>query len=241
MPTAKQLICRTHPGGKFTPPKRKGRPPVRCEEAYPCSARDTAITPPTHKPKSVAGKQLVSVGTDEGPTAARTRIQANFNGADASREKAKQAKALLVEQGWTVEGKGKGTVAEITAIRGTEMLFMAWDNGALTASNYSLWANNRKRHPSMPDPEFQDGFDPNMMSDRELVHALSGMTVTWWNHLGQSRMTAVVSNKRISIQQLYDEDAIKHGADPADRIISFVDMNGTGFRALRVRELLKIG
>jgi hypothetical protein len=244
MPTAKQLICRSHPGGRFTPPKRKGRPPVRCDESYPCSARDTAIPtkPPRNAPKTTAAKELIAVGTDEGPTAVRTRIQRAFDGADASREKAKKAKAALIAKGWTVEGKGKGTQAEITAVRDEEMIFMMWDNGNLITSTYSLWAVDKPRDNSMPPTELPPGFDTDTMSDRELIAALSGMRVTWWNRLGQKREDAVVSTTRIAIEHVYEAETIKHGgAVPSQRIIKFADHEGKGFKAFYIGALIKVG
>ncbi len=245
MSTTIQRTCRTHPGGKFTAPKKAGRPPVKCTDEYPCTASSTAITtkkkPPKHQPKTPAAKELVAAGTDDGPAVPQQRIREINDGRDASASKAKRAKEELVALGWTVEGRVKGTQAEITAVRGDELLVMVWDNGQLSASNYTLWSTDRPRENGMPPSELPTGFDPDRMPDREVIEALAGVKVTWWNRLGQRKETAVVSTKRIQISHVYDEEAIRRGTQPSERILSFVDHDGKGIRSFKLAALLKLG
>lgn len=265
MATVRKVICRDHPGGRFVAPPRRGRPPVRCAPEYPCSAAETAISAkkptrkelaakrdaleaadkaaraPRHQPKTVAAKELIAVGTDEGPAATQERVQATIAGREASLAKARKAKAELEARGWTVEGKGKGTQAEITAVRDDEMLIMVWDNGTLTAQDYSLWAADKPRENGMPASELPAGLDLDTMSDRELLAALVGMQVTWWNRLGQRKESAIISTKRVAIEHVYDQDTIARGAMPSQRIIKFVDVNAGGYKAFQLGALLKIG
>lgn len=268
MATERRINCRTHPGGKFIAPVRRGRPPVRCDEGFRCTAYETAIVPAKNKPKTAAGKELIKVGTDEGPTATRARLQGKLDAKrarpvdevhteieidepkasaswvkdrDASLAKAKKAKAELHKLGWTVEGKAKDTRAEITAVRDEEMLYMVWEKGVLTTSQYSLWSTDRPRENGMPASELPEDVNLDEMTDREIVAALAGCKVTWWNRLGQLKETAVMSTKQICIEHVYDEKTIASGAQPSERTIKFVDHNGGGYKAFRLGALLKIG
>jgi hypothetical protein len=153
--------------------------------------------------------------------------------------KAYEARYRLEPLGWQVTGRawveGELRCAEITAVRGTETLFIKWVNGVMESERYVVWddkpsANNRPAH--------RLGFDPDEMPDRELVQALSGMKVTWWNALGQSEETAIIPGAKVVIEHAYSGIGDE---TPADRIIKFVDVAGSGFRAFRVGALLKIG
>lgn len=154
--------------------------------------------------------------------------------------KATQAKTALTAQGWTVNGRasfeGEEAHASILAVRGEEQLQMVWVDGGLVAQNYNLWNLDK---PSVNNtPAHKLPFDPDEMTDGELVRSISGMKVTWWNRLGQSNETAIVSSDSVKVQHLYNG---KGDETPADRVITFADKNGDGFRSFRVGALLKIG
>ena len=243
MATHRKMNCRTHPGGKFVAPQKAGRPPVRCDlELYPCTASTTAVpTKPAKlvKSKTAGGIEFNTPAEPDNDT--QERLQATMAARDASLAKAKKAKRELLALGWTVDGKGSGTQAEITAVRGDEMVIMVWDKGALITSTYSIWATDKPRENGMPARELPDDLQLDTLSDRELVALLKGSVVSWWNRLGSKRETAVVSARRIAIEHVYDEAALARGTEPSERIVKFADHEGAGFKAFRLDALLKIG
>lgn len=164
---------------------------------------------------------------------------------------AHKAKAQLEELNWIVKGRAwdnadttdsrydtdadYDTYAEITADRGDELLIMRWKNGALEHQHYTLWNTDR---PSANDkPASRLNFDPDELSDGEIARRISGMKIVWWNKLGNSEETAIVpSSFKIEhhFNGLGDET-------PADRVVSFIDRAGSGFRAFRLGALIKVG
>lgn len=81
-------------------------------------------------------------------------------------------------------------------------------------------------------------FDPDELSDSELIRAISGMEVTWWNRIAKSRESATVSPDKVNITHAYNATGDEV---PGDRVITFVDYAGSGFRSFRAGALLKIG
>lgn len=248
----KQVTCRVH-NGTFVIPVQRGRPPVKCSALNPCTNADIPAEPlpqtKVSRPESQRNetkesrtsrikRELQEVAEeararqDESAPAART-------GPNRSLAPAKEAKTLLEPQGWTAHGKAwfdeDGTgVAQVTAARGEELLVLTWHDGVLFAQNYSLWNTDK---PSMNGkPASKLGFNPDELSDRELVRNLSGMRVTWWNRIGRSEETAVIPNKLI-IEHIFE------GGDetPGARVVKFVDKDGRGFKAFRIDALMKIG
>lgn len=152
------------------------------------------------------------------------------------------ARAALEPQGWNVagrasfEGPANEGHAHVIATRGEEMITLRWINGKLVNQSYSLWNIDKPSKNNAPDHKLP--FDPDEMTDNELVRAMSGMKVTWWNRIASATETAVVSKDNIKVIHSFDG-----GGDeiPAERVVSFVDMNGAGFRAFRMGALLKIG
>lgn len=245
MATTVKVPCREHPGGYFTRPQRRGRPPVRCAPEYPCTASTTEVKQAT--PEQVA--KAVAKALDDAAANSRKRLTPENVGevvATARRRqqgrslvKAKQAKEQLQSLGWTVEGQGsaKQDAAGITATRGTELLVMAWIDGNLTSQHYSLWdadhtpeANNRPR-ADLP-------FDPDEIPDRELVQKLSGVKVTWYNKLGDRIEESWISPNAVEIVHQYNGIGDE---TPGARIVRFVDASGGGFRAFRLDALTKVG
>lgn len=213
--------CRDH-GGVFKQPPRRGRPPVRCSEDNPCTKVAPQATP-----------QQVAKAADRAmnaPRKAPESVPAASNGANPSVPLAMEAKAQLVALGWVVEGKAKGTSAQISATRGPETLIMMWVGGKLLAQDYSL---SYIAPSDNAIPEHSLSFEPDELTNTELVQMLRGMQVTWWNTLASSKETAVIGNK-VSIEHIYDDDREK-------RIVKFIDHSGGGFRAFHVAALLKVG
>jgi len=152
------------------------------------------------------------------------------------------AKEHLVAVGWTVEGRAwlesavEGTYgAEVTASRGQETLIMRWFDGRLVDQDYSM--NYVKPSENML-PGRTLSFDPNELTDRELIQKISGMKITWWNTLGNSTESAVVPGDRVTVQHIFvgngDEDNSK-------RVVTFVDRNAGGFRSFHTSMLMKVG
>lgn len=195
-------------GGVFHYQAARGRQPTRCGGTRPACDKADALVPRDAKPRSSENPSLPL---------------------------AMAAKAQLEAVGWAVKGKGRDLWAEITASRGAETLIISWSKGQVENQNYSMEylkpSNNRY-------PESSLGFDPNEMTDRELVQRISGMKVTWWNTLASATESAVVPGERVKVEHIFvgngDEDNSK-------RIVTFVDRNAGGFRSFHVGALLKVG
>jgi hypothetical protein len=176
-------------------------------------------------------------GAPEMPATRASESHANGRSVvSASLAKAKEAKGLLEAQGWICDGKGKGNLATITASRGEETLLLSFRDGELVDQNYMLWNVDKPAANNMPANKLT--FDTDEMTDSELIKALSGMKVIWWNKLAQNTETGVVSPQKIVIEHSY---AGNGDETPADRIVKFVEHGGAGFRAFRVGALLKVG
>lgn len=262
--TIKSLTCREH-GGIFKVQAKRGRPPVKCSADNVCtrfegtgkSAR--ALEPITQderkrNSKAVRGSHLPNALTDVGermrqeymsklsepaPEAPNKAPESNANGRSGygpTATKARQAKSLLEAQGWVVSGKGKGEQATLTASRGEETLFLTFRDGELMEQNYMLWNVDTPKANGTPGNSLS--FDPDELTDREIVHVLSGMKVTWWNRIAQAEQTAIVSPTKIQIEHSFagiDDES------PADRVVKFIDHGGRGFMAFRLGALLKVG
>lgn len=149
---------------------------------------------------------------------------------------AMDAKDRLEALGWTCKGRAaRPDLAWLDASRGEELISMAWEAGNLTAQNYILWNTDKPSRNGKPTSKL--GFDPDELSDRELVERIAGMKVTWWNVLAGNTEVAVIPNK-LTIQHVYADGK---DAMPGDRIITFVDRNAGGFRTFRAGALLKVG
>jgi hypothetical protein len=226
--------CRTHPGGRFESPSRRGRPPTSCAPAYPCSASGTHIPA---KPKRSTPRSRVehAAATPEGQSEPRSQDSESLS-------KAKAAKALLEPQGWTIEGRAwtpedaAGQWASITGVRGEELISMVWNSdGELHSSDYSLW--NTQRISANGAPKAHLPFDVDEIPDARLVPYLAGMKLTWHNKLKGGPETAY-AGKSIEIMHVYDNLGEEL---PGDRTIRFIDATGTGYRAFRLSALLKVG
>jgi len=160
---------------------------------------------------------------------------------------AQAAKAELEAVGWTVQGRAymmeldteedvsPDEMAEITAVRGAESLVMVWSNGSLMSQDYSMWHSKPSKN-HMPARRLK--FNPDEMTDNELIRAISGMKVTYWNTLGKSEESYVVSGEKLSIEHFYSSNGDE---DSARRMVKFIDLNGNGFRHFHVDSLLKVG
>jgi len=182
--------------------------------------------------EGVPAEQVTAVKARQSKPAASAELSATLS-------MAKAAKEQLVVVGWTVEGRGgvapEGPFARVTASRDAETLVIEWVNGKLIAQDYSM--NYIKPSENML-PGRKLNFDPDELTDRELIQKISGMKVTWWNTLGSSTETAVVPGDRVTVQHIFvgngDEDNSK-------RIVTFVDRNAGGFRSFHTSMLMKVG
>lgn len=163
-----------------------------------------------------------------------------------------KAKEYLVSLGWTCKGRGWTTsktdtlaingrtwsgfelqMASLLATRDSEALHMIWVDGECVQQDYTLWS--QMVDESLPASKLR--FDPATASDAELVHILKGSKVTWWNKLGGFEMTGVVDPEKIRIEHVYSGNK----EDPLQRMITFIDLTGGGFRSFRLSNLLKVG
>lgn len=229
----KRYQCRTHQGGIFSMLARRGRPPVRCSTEFPCDrAAKQALAGIEGTPKMPA-KPVESKS--------EPRSQAND-----SLPLAMKAKAFLEPLGWVVKGKAwvdstSATVgpaehwAEITCSRGAETLVIRWRDGVLEDQIYSLESLKQSENGI---PPHKLNFDPDDMTDGELVRMIRGCKVTWWNSLASNPETAIISPNNISVEHIFVGGG---DTDNSKRIIKFLDHGGGGFRAFHVAALLKVG
>ena len=192
-------------------------------------------------------------------TAERKRTSAAIRGVVTTTEKvdavthnmsvplAQACKAELEALGWTAKGRGwieepdnpeaPSTLwmAQVTATRGSESLVITWCDGGLSRQDYSLWHGRRSLN-GMPARKLK--FNPDEMSDRELVRAIAGMKVTWWNTLAKAEEYYVVSGDKLSIEHFYSSNGDE---DTGRRIVKFIDRNGKGYRHFHVEALIKVG
>ena len=179
----------------------------------------------------------------ERPTEARAKAPEmnaeSVSTANRSVQVAQAARAELEAVGWTAKGRGwtdgDDAYAELTANRGSETIVITWCNGSLTGQDYSIWHSKPSRN-AMPKRRLK--FNPDEMTDGELIRAISGMKVTWWNSLAKSEESFTVGTKTLAIEHSF---AANGDEDSAKRIVKFVDMNGGGFRHFHVDALLKVG
>ncbi len=221
------IQCRDH-GGTFQIQPKRGRRPVRCNPQNTCTRGGIE---PQATPQQVA-KAVSRVEFSE--TITRTVDTAK------ARQPALAAKARLEEQGWQCAGRGwvdedGGVGVELSAVRGDELLVMYWMDGECTLQDYSLWSEKPSANNK---PAGKLTFDPDECTDRELVRALAGCKVTWWNVLGQKEEEATIAPESMKIEHAYNG----HGDEmPGDRIVKFIEHGGAGYRAFRVAALLKVG
>lgn len=247
MATLKAFTCRDH-GGIFKQPVRRGRQPVKCKPDNKCTRHPDVATVKVSTEAPASKPVLSSKKRD-----LRTRVQKPAEvttTVNPSIPPAMAAKALLVEKGWLVEGRAwmdtvggspsglrEGGFAEITATRDDERIYMVWVEGELKDQTYSLWHNGHTPEAN-GRPKSNLGFDPEELTDQELIRVLSGQKVTWWNRLGSNQESGTIANK-VQISHTYIGG--KADENPGERVITFVDHGGGGFRSFHASALVKVG
>lgn len=256
----KRVKCRLHPGGFFSVPVKAGRTPVKCSSDNICTAHpayraaQATVTGVDKRFPPVQNRRTRVVKQDPAPEPVkprRTRQKATEAPPvvvqhNPSVPLAYEARRLLEPVGWKVTGKAgmdalgelgtdrEGPWATVTGQRGTETLSLTWIAGKLTKQDYSMFPADKPTVPGMPRKRLP--FNPNEMDDAGLVRAISGMKISWWNVMGQRRETATFprrGDQRVKVERLMNG----HG-DQEARVVSFVDQDGTGFRAFNVNALL---
>ncbi len=148
------------------------------------------------------------------------------------------AKALLEPQGWTCHATTPTPVrVEFHASRGTERLALVWENGEPVSQDYTLFDTEKLSANGIPAGKRKLPFDPDEMTDSELVKALSGMTVVWWNRIAQGEEKATLPSK-VQITHTFNGTGDEV---PGDRVVTFVDVHGGGFRSFRAGALMRLG
>lgn len=221
-----RLQCRDH-SGIFTVQTSRGRRPVRCKPENPC---DRA------KVIDIAGKPKTIVKNERPEVPAEVQKSAN-----PCLPPAKAAKERLVAAGWVVQGKAglsEHYWTELTASRDAETLVIQWiavsDDDIQVTQQYAMeFLKPQENHT----PPSKLHFQPDELTDSELVRMIKGMKVTWWNTIAHAEEKAVVGGN-VTIEHIFfangDEDNSK-------RIVKFIDHGGGGFRAFHVSALLKVG
>jgi hypothetical protein len=124
--------------------------------------------------------------------------------------------------------------AELTCSRDAETLIIRWQNGVLSSQDYSM------EHLKVADNNYPDRsltFDPDEVTDSELVRMVKGMKVTWWNTIAGSKEAAIVGGT-VTIEHIFRDNGDE---DNSKRIVKFLDHGGGGFRAFHASALLKVG
>lgn len=159
---------------------------------------------------------------------------------------ARVAREQLEPLGWELKGRAwfdprmdSGTEpdegwAEVVAARGTETLILRWCNGKLIDQVYNVW--NEEKPSENGRPKSRLSFDPDEMSDVELVRAISGQKITWWNRIAKNTESAIIGEK-VQIEHAF----IGGTGDETARIVKFLDATGRGgFRAFHVGAMMKL-
>lgn len=239
----KTLQCRLH-GGTFQVVPKRGRPPTNCGGTHGVCSRYPAEQRKVDDLQEHAGiskrRQRVAPVADEvgfrKPDESKPEAP---KAANPSASMAMAAKERLEPLGWLCKGRAfsddEGYHAEVMATRDEELLNLQWTDGMLVSQVYSLWYEKPSANGK---PKGNLSFDPDECTDRELVRALSGMKVTWWNVLGQKEESGVIGANKIKIEHAYNGIGDEM---PGDRIVHFTDHAGTGYRAFRVGALLEVG
>lgn len=261
----KSIACREH-GGTFQIESRRGRPPVRCTDENPCTANPiirvkTATGGKRIKAKAVprSPEARLAQARAENPRPVRTREQVVDAGVAESATPVKRTRKPAVQPaevvttvnpsvplahaarkrleplGWHCKGVATGTQARVTATRGDELLILVWVDGVVKAQEYVLWNQNKHTANGMPAHSLK--FDPDELTDAELVRNISGMRVTWWNALAGTEEHAIVSPDKVQIEHAYSGSGEE---TPGSRVVKFVAID-QGFRAFRASALLKVG
>lgn len=240
------INCRDH-GGTFERPAKRGRPPVRCSDDNMCSAhpankprkaRKAAPLPEALTPTRRTRAQVVDAGVAANVKAPESVPEPSVE-VPASVAKALETKALLEPQGWTCHAKrtGDGNGVEFHASRGIERIAIVIStNGTVVFQEYTLWDTQKPSTNEMPSGARKLSFNPDEMTDKELVTMLKERTVFWWNRISKKEESATIPAK-VQITHTFNghEDEV-----PGDRVITFVDMHGGGFRTFRQGALMRL-
>lgn len=243
----KRITCRVH-GGTFLVEPKRGRPPVKCSEDNPCKPvvaytlgakkrapnadlqreRDEASWRGTHGEPLPKALQ-VPVKAPESPAEPATPPEGSI-------ARAHVAKALLEAQGWACHASIDGTSIQFHASRDTERIAMIITDGVVVSQEYTLWDTQKPSTNEVPAGMVKLPFNPDEMTDSELVRALMERTVIWWNRIAKGEEKATLPTK-VSVTHTFNghEDEV-----PADRVITFVDMHGGGFRTFRQGALMRL-
>lgn len=159
---------------------------------------------------------------------------------------ARELREQLEPLGWTAHAK-KGdqpNTVDFVANRESETITIQIENGKLTKQHYSIWDSERPSTNGMPKVKLP--FDPDEMSDVELINQLAGQKVTWWNRLSKSKESGVLGHtdgRKIQIQHVITVTDGEADELPGSRIITFVDAtpNEAAFKSFAVGALMKIG
>lgn len=253
----KRITCRTH-GGTFLIEPKRGRPPVKCSDDNPCSEHPAikvptpkeakrrtprpsqhAVLPETLKIKNVHREptdNIRSIADVSDPSKhAKSPVEVSIPD-DPSVTKAIEAKGLLEAQGWTCHARIEGASVEFHASRGTERIAMVIADGVVVSQEYTLWDTQKPSTNGVPAGRVKLPFDPDEMTDAELARALRERTVIWWNRIAKGEERATCPAK-IQISHTFNghDDEV-----PGDRLITFVDMHGGGFRTFRQGALMRL-
>lgn len=258
------LQCREH-GGRFKKPEgRRGRNPVRCnpEEGWPCSAVETQSPKPSRKKRvrddSAANYHRELAANMRKPSESDSTPRKLPPGAQASKAARERASELLESLGWSTALKGWAVRltdtrsefhASLTGNRGAETLYMEWIDGELITNDYAI-LDTVKPSKNGEKPEADLPFDPEEVSDRELVEFISGSKIMWWNTLGSRTETGICGqnyvdeNGKVTRPPIVTIEHVYTGLNGplgVDRLIKFVDANGGGTRVIKLGALLKVG
>jgi hypothetical protein len=249
----KRITCRVH-GGTFVIEPKRGRPPVKCNDDNPCSALTGNRKVPAQKgsPAARTRAQVVDAGVAanrrkasplpqalQAPVKPPQSVPEPLPEVPASVAKALETKALLEPQGWTCHAKrtGDGKGVEFHASRGIERIAIVIStNGTVVFQEYTLWDTQKPSTNEMPPGARKLPFNPDEMTDKELVSMLKERTVVWWNRISKKEESATIPAK-VQVTHTFNghDDEV-----PADRVITFVDMMGGGFRTFRQGALMRL-
>lgn len=137
-----------------------------------------------------------------------------------------------------------GNNVNFSATRDSEVISIRIENGKVIDQRYSIWDADRPSTNGAPKSRLP--FDPEELSDVDLIKELMGQKVHWWNPLSKKAEIAIIPHRKeskIKVEHVITWADGEPDELPGSRVVSFVDQtpNHTAFRAFRIGALLKIG
>jgi hypothetical protein len=229
-------------------PRKRSNRVVTKENTATASQKRTSNRPPGKAAQATAERVQKQTGRPvkavRGSSAVATEPVVHNN---PSVPIARELREKLEPLGWTCHATKDAedrSAVNFSATRDSELIAIRIENGKVMDQRYSIW--DAQRPSTNGAPKSRLAFDPEEMSDVELIKELIGQKVQWWNPLAKRNETAIMPYKpenKIKVEHVITWQDGEPDELPGSRVISFVDQTPQhpSFRAFRIGALLKIG